>query len=116
MTTILLQKGDGSTRTFTGGELASILLSLEASDVTSQTTAGISFVRIGVGRLLLLDDNVLHNRKILELMSISYDSSNPFSLKLSSSNLDFTLDQALSSGPDSRADAGERQHGFVRHL
>ena len=95
--TILLLKSDGSTRTFTTQELATILVSLEASNATSQTTSGITFVRIAANRLLIMDDNVLHNRKIIELMAIAYDSSNPFSLKFTSNNIDFTLDQALSS-------------------
>ena len=93
--TILLQKSDGSTRNFTTQELAAILVSLEAGDATSQTASGITFVRIGVGRLLILDDNAGHNRKILELMTIAYDSSNPFSLKFTSNNLDFNLYDAL---------------------
>ena len=57
--TILLLKNDGSTRTFSTQELASILVSLEASNAASQTTSGITFVRIGTGRLLIMDDNVL---------------------------------------------------------
>ena len=60
--TILLLKSDGSTRTFTTQELATILVSLEASNATSQTTSGITFVRIAANRLLIMDDNVLHFR------------------------------------------------------
>ena len=94
MTTVL-SRADGSSVTYQNTELATIITGLEASNNQHLIASGVAFVRIGTGRLLMLDVDTLHNRKLLETYAIHYDSTFAYNLKFTSSNMDFSLDNAL---------------------
>ena len=80
MTTIL-SRANGSAVTYQDSELAAIATGLEASNNQHQIASGIAFIKTGVGRLLILDVDALHNRKLVELYAIHYNGGNSFNLK-----------------------------------
>ena len=92
---ITLSRADGSSVTYEETELAAISTGLEASNNQHSVANGIAFIRTGTGRLLILDVDALHNRKLLETYAIHYDGTFLYNLKFTSSNVEFPLDAAL---------------------
>ena len=91
---VTLSRQSGSA-TYTNQELAALITSLEASNNQHTVASGVAFYRISALRMLILDVDALHNRKLVETYAIHHDSTNPFELKFTSSNIDMNLDQAL---------------------
>ena len=91
---VTLSRQSGSA-TYTNQELAALITSLEASNNQHTVASGVAFYRISALRMLILDVDALHNRKLVETYAITHDSTNPFELKFTSSNIDMNLDQAL---------------------
>ena len=94
MTTVL-SRGNATSITYQNTELSSILVSLEGSNNQHSVTNGVAFIRVSAGRMLLLDVNTLWGRRLVEIYAITFDQTNMFGMKFTSSNIDHTLDQAL---------------------
>jgi len=93
----VLTKGDGSSQTFQNSELLAILNSLEAANNTHTEASGVAYIRVGPNRLLLLDVNTTLGRRLLEIYSVSYESTNAFGLKWTSSNVDYDTQGAVNA-------------------
>ena len=100
MTTIDFTNSLGYTRSFTEGELISILNNLNSTNTYfSNGLNEIVYIRISLGKLLLVDLNENINRKLFELYSIQYSVGNNFHLKFvhNDNALEYTFDDALIS-------------------
>ena len=97
MSTTVLLRGNDTSVTYQNTGLSSILASLEAVKSQHIEVNGIGFVRIGAGRLLLMDLDTTWCRSLLEVYSITHDLTNNFELKFIAANVDFDLDGALNS-------------------
>ena len=94
MTTVLT-KGDGSSVTFQNSELLTILNGLEAADNTHTEAAGIAYIRVAANRLLILDVTPTLGRRLLEIYTVSHESTNAFGLRWTSSNIDYDTQGAV---------------------
>ena len=91
---VTLSRQSGSA-TYTTQELAALITSLEASNNQHTVASGVAFYRISALRMLILDVDALHNRKLVETYAIHHDSTQPFELKFTSSNIDFALEKPI---------------------
>ena len=100
MTTIHFTNSLGYTRSFTDGELISILNNLNSTNTYfSNGSNDIVYIRISLGKFVLVDLNDNINRKLFELYSIQYSVGNTFHLKFvhNDNALEYTFDDALIS-------------------
>ena len=81
---VTLSRSSGASATYTNQELAALITSLEASNNQHVVASGVAFYRISALRMLILDVDALHNRKLVETYAITHDSTNPFELKFTS--------------------------------
>ena len=93
----VLSRVDGSSLTYTDVELATILTQLQAGNNQHLVVSSVAFIRLAAMRLLLLDTNALHNRKLIETFAIHYDATNAYNLKFTAANIDFDLNSAFDS-------------------
>ena len=57
---MILSRANGTSKSFTSAELASLLVNLEASNNQHFTADDVAFVRLSATRLLLMDTLALH--------------------------------------------------------
>ena len=81
----VLARSDGTSTSFPNTQLGAILTSLEAAGNSYVEASGVAFRRLSANRLLLHDVNSTLGRKLLEMFTASYDSSQPFELAWSAS-------------------------------
>ena len=95
MSTTVLARGDGSSTTYLNTELGTILVGLESSNNSHVEGSGVAFRRLSAGRLLLHDVSTTLGRKLLEMFSVTWDNTEAFELKWTSSNVDMSTQQAV---------------------
>ena len=74
---ITLSRANNTSTTYTTVELASLITSLEASNSQHVVANGIAFYRISALRMLILDVDALHNRRLVETYAIQHDATTP---------------------------------------
>ena len=92
---ITLSRANNTSTTYTTIELASLITSLEASNSQHVVANGIAFYRISALRMLILDVDALHNRRLVETYAIQHDATTPYNVSFTSNNITFNLDDAL---------------------
>ena len=100
MTTIDFTNSLNYTRSFTEGELISILNNLNSTNTYfSNGLNEIVYIRISLGKLLLVDLNDNISRKLFELYSIQYSVGNNFNIKFvhNDNAIESNIDDALIS-------------------